>query len=174
MLTLIDILGPKALAILALVVLTFVATPADAETHDRVNRVAGLTAALEQSGAEFGIDPLLLQALVEVESMYRPRARSHSNALGLMQVKPSTAEWIAGKLDLPAGDLYTPTYNVRIGAAYMRYLVDRFGDYTHAVMAYNLGPNALARRIAAGETLPDTYVGKVLNTYSDIEAWADR
>jgi soluble lytic murein transglycosylase-like protein len=56
----------------------------------------------------------------------------------------------------------------------MRYLVDRFGDYTHAVMAYNLGPNALARRIAAGETLPDTYVGKVLNTYSDIEAWADR
>ncbi len=143
-----------------------------AETHDRVHTVPGLVAALDAASAEFGIDPLLLQALIEVESMYRVGARSHVGALGLMQVKPSTAKWIAKKTGLPSGDLKDPTYNVRIGAAYLNYLIERFNDYSHAVMAYNLGPNALAKRITRGETLPDTYVGKVEKTYQDIKTWS--
>ena len=169
-----DILGPKTVLLLTAVALIFAATPADADTHDRVNHVPGLVAALNAASAEFGIDPLLLQAVVEVESMYRPNAVSRVGARGLMQVKPDTGEWIAGKMDLPQGDLFDPTYNVRIGTAYLRYLLDRFDDYNHAVMAYNLGPNALAKRISRGETLPDTYVGKVQNTYQDLRAWADR
>jgi soluble lytic murein transglycosylase-like protein len=136
-----------------------------------MHRVDGLVQAVRTASAEFGIDPLLLMALIEVESMYRPQAVSSVGARGLMQVKPSTAEWIAKKTGLPQGDLFDPAYNIRIGAAYLNYLIDRFGDYNHAVMAYNLGPNALAKRITRGETLPDTYVGKVGNTYQDLLQW---
>ena len=148
------------------------ATGAQGDTHDRVHGVDGLTVALQAASARYGVDPLLLQAVIEVESMYRTNAKSWANARGLMQVKPSTAEWIAKRENLPTGNLYDPAYNVLIGAAYLDYLVERFGSWDRAIMAYNLGPNALGRRIEAGEDLPDTYVGKVRNTYQDHRAWS--
>jgi soluble lytic murein transglycosylase len=154
-----------------IIALALLASPAHAATHDRMHRVEGLGGAVESASAEFGIDPMLLLAVIEVESMYRPQAVSSVGARGLMQVKPSTAKWIAKKTGLPQGDLFDVAYNVRIGTAYLNYLIDRFGDYSHAVMAYNLGPNALAKRISRGETLPDTYVGKVGNTYQDLLEW---
>jgi len=153
-------------ALIALIPLTGIAST---NSHDRVHRVAGLVQAIDISSEKYGVDGALIQAVIETESMYRPHAVSKIGALGLMQVRPSTGEWIAKKMNLPAGDLFDPAYNVQVGTAYLAYLLNRFdGNPYLAVAAYNFGPNGLARRIASGGTLPDTYAGKVFAIMNDL------
>jgi soluble lytic murein transglycosylase len=158
----------------SIAVLSLLAGYGEAATHDRVARVPGLTGIIESASEEFGVNANLIQAVIEVESMYRAKAVSKVGARGLMQVKPSTAEWIAGKMRLPYGGaetLFEPETSVRIGTAYLAYLTNKFGDVGHAVMAYNLGPTALTVRLRNEEELPDTYIGKVTSVYLDILNW---
>lgn len=146
----------------------------EASTHERVNKVESLTQVIQELSEEYSIDPSLIQAMIEVESMYRTAALSSVGARGLMQVRPSTAEWIAKKKGLLYGGsdtLYDVKTNVRIGTAYLSYLIEKFDHVGHAVMAYNLGPTALTLRLRRGGVLPDTYVGKVTATYLDILIW---
>ncbi len=87
-----------------------------------------------------GLQPELVAAVVEAESDFKPRLRSHKNAHGLMQLIPSTGELMGAK------DLLDPADNVRAGARYLRYLHDRFkGDQTLILAAYNAGPTAVRR-----------------------------
>ena len=80
------------------------------------------------------LPPELVAAVVEAESDFRPRLISHKNAQGLMQIIPSTAEFIG------AGDLFNPADNIAAGTKYLRYLHDRFnGDQTMVLAAYNAG-----------------------------------
>lgn len=164
----------KSILVVSITALSLLASLGEAATHDRVARVPGLTDFIESASEEFGVDADLIQAVIEVESMYRAKATSKVGARGLMQVKPSTAEWIAGKMRLPyagADTLYDAETSVRIGTAYLAYLTKKFGDVGHAVMAYNLGPTALTIRIMNEEKLPDTYIGKVTSVYLDILNW---
>ncbi len=86
-----------------------------------------------------GLDPELVAAVVHTESDFRPRLVSNKQAHGLMQLIPST-----GKL-MGANDLFDPDDNVRAGARYLRYLLDRFGDQTIALAAYNAGEGNVVR-----------------------------
>lgn len=80
------------------------------------------------------LSPELVAAVVEAESDFRPRLISHKNAQGLMQIIPSTAEFIG------AGDLFNPADNIAAGTKYLRYLHDRFnGDQKMVLAAYNAG-----------------------------------
>mgnify|MGYP002335913776 CR=1 FL=1 len=80
------------------------------------------------------LPPELVAAVVEAESDFRPRLISHKNAQGLMQIIPSTAEFIG------AGDLFNPADNIAAGTKYLRYLHDRFkGDQKMVLAAYNAG-----------------------------------
>jgi soluble lytic murein transglycosylase-like protein len=80
------------------------------------------------------LPPELVAAVVETESDFRPRLISHKNAQGLMQIIPSTAEFIG------AGDLFNPRDNIAAGTKYLRYLYDRFnGDQKMVLAAYNAG-----------------------------------
>ena len=80
------------------------------------------------------LPPELVAAVVEAESDFRPRLISHKNAQGLMQIIPSTAEFIG------AGDLFNPADNIAAGTKYLRYLYDRFnGDQRMVLAAYNAG-----------------------------------
>jgi hypothetical protein len=102
------------------------------------------------------IDPVLLLAIIEVESGFDPLARSHRNALGLMQVKPSTLWREAERSGLIGNDPHEPEFNVFAGALYLRRLIDAFGLNDVALMAYNAGPNRILGHIRAGE-IPDRY-----------------
>jgi Transglycosylase SLT domain len=86
-----------------------------------------------------GVDPLLVRALIQVESNYRPRAKSHKGAMGLMQLMPSTAREY--KLRNP----YDPTANIEAGIKYLKSLIDRYGGVPHALAAYNAGPAAVQK-----------------------------
>ena len=80
------------------------------------------------------LPPELVAAVVAAESDFRPRLISHKNAQGLMQIIPSTAEFIG------AGDLFNPADNIAAGTKYLRYLYNRFdGDHRMVLAAYNAG-----------------------------------
>jgi soluble lytic murein transglycosylase len=101
---------------------------------------------VEAAAAEFGVDPLLIWAVMREESRYDPEALSYVGARGLMQVMPSTQDWIAEQLgeELVPGDAFTPEDNIRMGAWFLRFLLDYFdGDLELAIAAYNGGAGSV-------------------------------
>ena len=92
------------------------------------------------------IEPELIWAIMRQESAFYPRARSRSNAQGLMQVIPSTWDWLAELQDVEPGDPFDPAENIRYGAYYLRYLLDYFdGNLQLAVASYNRGQGYIGR-----------------------------
>ena len=85
-----------------------------------------------------GVDPLLVRALIQVESNYQPRARSSKGAMGLMQLMPQTVREY--KLRNP----YDPKSNIEVGIKRLRSLIDKWGVEL-ALAAYNAGEGAVAR-----------------------------
>jgi len=97
---------------------------------------------VKSAAEEFGVDPLLIWAVMRVESRYDPDAMSYVGARGLMQIMPSTQDWIAEQMEieLQPGDAYKPEENIRMGSWYLKYLLDYFNDDLElAIMAYNGG-----------------------------------
>lgn len=88
---------------------------------------------------DFSIDKALVFAVIKVESDFNKDAVSSKGAVGLMQIKPSTAEYIAQKTFTTSYDLYSPKTNIRFGVWYLRYLILRFEDISVALCAYNAG-----------------------------------
>ncbi|MBM9548802.1 lytic transglycosylase domain-containing protein [Leptospira sp. 201903074] len=83
-----------------------------------------------------------LVGLVHTESQFHKRAKSHKGALGLMQVMPATAKWLATKEGIPFSsekDLYDPETNLYLGVLYMNYLLERTDSVEAALLSYNAG-----------------------------------
>jgi soluble lytic murein transglycosylase-like protein len=85
------------------------------------------------------LPPALVKAVIAAESAFDPNAVSHKGAQGLMQLMPNTAA------TLGVENAFEPTQNVRGGTTYLREMLDRFGDVSRAVAAYNAGPAAVER-----------------------------
>jgi hypothetical protein len=85
-----------------------------------------------------GVDPMLVRALIQVESNYRPRAKSHKGAMGLMQLMPSTAR------EYKVRNPYDPKSNIEGGIKHLKSLIERFGVEV-ALAAYNAGPAAVQK-----------------------------
>lgn len=104
------------------------------------------SATVEAAAAEFDVDPLLIWAVMREESRYDPEALSYVGARGLMQVMPSSQAWIAEQLeeDISPGEAYTPEASIRMGAWFLRFLLDYFdGDLELAIAAYNGGAGSV-------------------------------
>ncbi|MDB5084869.1 MAG: lytic transglycosylase, partial [Bacilli bacterium] len=56
---------------------------------------------IEAAGQEFQVDPLLIAAVIRVESKFKEQNVSNAGAIGLMQLMPDTAQWIAGQSGIP-------------------------------------------------------------------------
>lgn len=99
-------------------------------------------------GRETGVDPYLILAVARQESTFRPALTSSAGAKGVMQVMPSTAQWLA-KVDPnvdPAvtRDLEHPVNSLRLGAYYLQRMIERSnGNLVYALAAYNAGPGNL-------------------------------
>jgi hypothetical protein len=113
-------------------------------------------------GQRWGVDPLLLAAMVQTESGFNAEAVSLQGALGLMQVLPETAD-----LFRPVADPMEPAVNVEVGARYLRLQLKLFdGDLPLALAAYNAGPGNVIR-FAGIPPFRETrqYVRRVLANY---------
>ena len=92
---------------------------------------------------EVNVDPAYLYGLIRQESRFVVDARSHVGASGLMQVMPATAKWTAKKMGLPWKPelLQERDINLKIGATYLKWVLDDFGgSVALAAAAYNAGP----------------------------------
>jgi soluble lytic murein transglycosylase len=133
---------------------------------------------IRQQAREKHLDPALIAAVIYAESKFSPRP-SAAGAQGLMQLLPSTAQFLAkrtGGYAFVASDLATPQVNIAYGSYYLRYLLDRYGGReVPAIAAYNAGETNVDRWLNGGHTLavsaipfPETraYVSRVLDARS--------
>lgn len=114
-----------------------------------------------------GMDPFFLMAVIKTESHFNIKARGRHGEIGLMQIMPKTAKWIAAQAGLNTQhlNLEDPATNIRIGATYFASLRKEFnGVSAQYIGAYNMG-SANVRRLAAENIEPTVYPGKVLNNY---------
>jgi hypothetical protein len=93
---------------------------------------------IDEAAARVGVDARLVRAVIQVESAYRPTARSPKGAAGLMQLMPDTARRYA------VTDPYDPVSNIEAGIKHLKMLLGRF-ELSLALAAYNAGETAVER-----------------------------
>lgn len=104
------------------------------------------------------LDPLLIMALIKVESNFRENAISPAGAIGLMQVMPRTADWMKEKFNLIDSNVNHPVDNIVLGTTYLKYLMQPYDENIDlALMAYNVGPSQLETR----KTLAEKYLYRI-------------
>jgi soluble lytic murein transglycosylase-like protein len=111
---------------------------------------------IERASGRHGVDARLVKAVIQVESAFQPRARSHKGAMGLMQLMPTTAR------QYNARNPYDPNSNIEAGTKYLKRLLDEF-ELPLALAAYNAGESAV-RRFGGIPPYAETqaYVSKIL------------
>jgi peptidoglycan lytic transglycosylase len=128
------------------------------------------------------LDPFLMTALIAQESTFTADVRSSANAVGLMQLIPSTGRSYARKIGVrySVRILTQPETNIRLGMRYFKDLMDRFGAPHYALASYNAGESRIAQWIAERPgfdqdefvddiPFPETqnYVKRILGTADD-------
>lgn len=120
------------------------------------------------------VDPLLVLALIRVESGFRFDAVSPMGARGMMQIMPDTgrslAETLAGEYGFQTAgftpeSLHDPVLNLRLGIYYLHDLKKQFNKLTHALTAYNFGPAHTQSRLENNLELSENYAAQVLAAY---------
>jgi len=133
-------------------------------------RIMALAPSITAAALNHGVDPLLLHAIAHVESRHHPRAVSPAGARGVMQVMPATARRFGVDNEQALFDADT---NLRASAAYLRTLLQRYGNELHLVLAaYNAGEGAVDKAGGNVPPYPETqaYVRDVLAIYRRLTA----
>jgi len=119
----------------------------------------------------YGFDPIFLMAVIQNESSFNPRMKGSVGEIGLMQIKPDTAKWIAELYKIKYKNeksLYQPETNIKIGAAFLNKLRNQFdANSTYYLTAYNAGAGNVRKMISENVT-PKTYATAVMKRYSAI------
>lgn len=131
--------------------------PSGYNNASNVRAPAHLEDIINEAAATYRLDPALIRAVIKQESNFNPGAVSYAGAGGYMQLMPDTAE------ELGVTDVFDARQNIFGGAKYLRKQIDKFGDYRHALAAYNAGPGNV-RKYGGVPPFKETqnYVNKVL------------
>jgi len=127
-----------------------------------------------ENSTTYGYDPLLVLAVIHVESVFDPKAigryRSgmESGAFGLMQLKFATALEVASSIGVfldDTTDLFKPEINIILGIAYLTQQISTFHDFKLGLLAYNQGPGTIQKHLKEKTPLSVRYYRKVLDRY---------
>jgi soluble lytic murein transglycosylase-like protein len=100
---------------------------------------------LHRAAREFGVQPSLLKALTYTESRWRQDVVSRSGAIGVGQLLPETAQWLAAMMDEPGLDPTSKVDNIRLSARLLRLLLDKAGSPKRAIASYYQGIGSVLR-----------------------------
>ena len=132
--------------------------------------------AIRQQAHEKQLDPSLIAGVIYAESKFSD-STSSAGALGLMQLLPSTAHFIAGRSGGTAfttEDLSTPEINIAYGSWYLRHLLDRYdGHVVKALAAYNGGATNVDAWVAAARARGERF-GRDDIPFSETRAYVGR
>lgn len=119
---------------------------------------------IQSAAASTQVDPLLVASVIRVESKFQKEDVSHAGAIGLMQLMPETAMWIANQAQASGkpiqgynagqnpASLGIPTVNIQLGGWYIHHLIDQFdGNQVAAIAAYNAGPQRVQAWLNTGQ-----------------------
>ena len=122
---------------------------------------------VEASSKKYGLDSALVYAVIKTESSFRKDVKSSAGAVGLMQILPSTAKWIAevNNESFESNDLFDVGTNVDYGCFYLRYLFDKFEDVDVVVCAYNAGETKVREWLKDGVLIEDRIDYKETKNY---------
>ncbi len=142
-----------------------------------------LTDIVYTNSKQFGYDPILLLAVINVESVFNTKAQGKyrsgdlSGAMGLMQLKLETAQEMANKFKmgvLQPDDLFKPEINIVLGVAYLTRLISTFKSFKLGLLAYNQGPGTILSTLSKKEPLSINYYKKVLDSYYKLQQLSTR
>ena len=128
---------------------------------------------LEESSG-YGLDPMLVLAVIDVESKFQYEAVSPAGARGIMQILPYVAKSLVQKIGLHQVShsksfrpefLDDPVLNIKLGVYYLHDLKKSFRNLTHALTAYNMGPTETKNRLENDIEIPEEYSTLVLAAY---------
>ena len=125
------------------------------------NKEDDFNSLIDKLAPKYNLDPLLVRAVIKVESDFEVEALSRKGAQGLMQLMPQTARHLGVK------DVWNPHHNVEGGVKYLRKMLDRFdNNWSLALAAYNAGPNKV-KQYGKIPPYPETqrFVRKVMKYY---------
>lgn len=129
-----------------------------------------------EESIKYNFNPLLITALIKVESNFEPKAISDSYAYGLCQVRrfiaPELAENIGIKWDGAEKTLFDPINNIKIGVYYLSILNRDFNDLKTAIIAYNQGPYKIQEQSTNNQELNQEYINKVLDYYAELRGFS--
>lgn len=117
-----------------------------AETGDYKKYEKEVTLAAEK----FGVEKSLIFAVIRTESNFCATAKSEKGALGIMQIMPSTAAFVAEMLDMSGYDLFSASDNITLGVKYLAYLSGKFKFEEAVLAAYNAGETNARKWLADG------------------------
>jgi len=123
--------------------------------------------------AGYGFDPLLVLAVIDIESKFQYRAVSPAGARGIMQILPYVAKSLVEKVELhqPVYKSFRPEFlddpalNIKLGVYYLHDLKKHFRNLTHTLIAYNMGPTETKNRLENDIELSEDYATLVLAAY---------
>ena len=133
------------------------------------------TAILDES-ARRDLDPMLVLAVIKVESGFRDQALSPMGARGMMQIMPETGKYLSEELLRVDGfktrtfmpnHLDDPVLNIKLGVYYLDGLKKQFRSLNLALLAYNLGPGEIQNRLDNNIHFSDEYAAVVLDAYRE-------
>ncbi|MEH2375927.1 lytic transglycosylase domain-containing protein [Nostoc sp.] len=120
---------------------------------------------IEKWSTERKLNPLLVTALIRQESRFEPKIKSVANATGLMQLLPSTAQWIAPqiKVDIKTINLENPNDNIMLGTWYLDHTHQQYNNNSLlAIASYNAGPGNVSKWLQTLTTKdPDEFVEEI-------------
>jgi soluble lytic murein transglycosylase-like protein len=140
----------------------------DRQTDLSSGQLPSVARTLYEKALFYGIDYRLALAIMAVESNFRKDAVSSAGALGIMQIRPILASFIAKVAGIPyrdESDLFEPVNNVRFGLYYLSWLGSIFKNTSEVLLAYNIGHNRAKRLLSHAGDADSRYTRRVMDEY---------
>ena len=131
----------KKLAILILIIFSFTLFFAGYKTYVSLLHPVKYEKIIIENAKQNNLSPSLVASVINVESGFNKNAISNKNAIGLMQIKSETANYLIDYYNLKDKNinLFDEKTNIKFGCLYLKYLIKKFNNVNTALASYNAG-----------------------------------